>query len=93
MNLIRKLSAVHFAAVSLSLTMALSADVTYIDEDGTEQLCTSYTVLTSAAGDVELVARRLVLASDVAPLKASYDSIMVCNGYLVLRIGTDLSVP
>jgi hypothetical protein len=36
---------------------------------------------------------RLVLASDVAPLKASYDGLMVCNGYLVLRIGTDLSVP
>ena len=31
--------------------------------------------------------------SGSAPLKASYDGLMVCNGYLVLRIGTDLSVP
>ena len=35
-----------------------------------------------------------MLASDVAPLKEGfYDALTVCNGYLVLRIGTDLSVP
>ena len=63
-------------------------------------------ILVRDAGDFGLVAGmmgyddgdtlpiwRLVLASDVAPLKASYDGLMVCNGYLVLRIGTDLSVP
>ena len=33
-------------------------------------------------------------AGDVAPLKEGfYDALTVCNGYLVLRIGTDLSVP
>ena len=63
-------------------------------------------ILVKEAGDFGLVATlmgytgdtlpiwRLVLASDVAPLKdVFYDSIMVCNGYLVLRIDTDLSVP
>ena len=64
-------------------------------------------ILVSEAGDFGLVARmmgyddgdtlpiwRLVLASDVAPLKEGfYDALTVCNGYLVLRIGTDLSVP
>jgi hypothetical protein len=66
-------------------------------------------ILVRDAGDFGLVARmmgyddgdtlpiwRLVLASDVAPLKEGegfYDDRAVCNGYLVLRIGTDLSVP
>ena len=63
-------------------------------------------ILVREAGDFGWVAQRmgytgdtlpiwrLVLASDVAPLKDGfYDSLMVCNGYLVLRIGTDLSVP
>ena len=64
-------------------------------------------ILVRDAGDFGLVARmmgyddgdtlpiwRLVLASDVAPLKEGfYDALTVCNGYLVLRIGTDLSVP
>ena len=43
-----------------------------------------------------LPCRRIVLASDVAELKRREDfdtPFEVCNGYLVLRIGTDLSVP
>ncbi len=63
-------------------------------------------ILVGEAGDFGWVAQRmgytggtlpiwrLVLASDVAPLKEGfYDALTVCNGYLVLRIGTDLSVP
>ena len=43
-----------------------------------------------------LPCRRLVLASDVAELKRREDfdtPFEVCNGYLVLRIGADLSLP
>ena len=60
----------------------------------------------SEAGDFGWVAKRmgytgdtlpfwrLVMASDVAPLKEGfYDALTVCNGYLVLRFGTDLSAP
>ena len=44
----------------------------------------------------ELPCRRLVLASDVAQLKRREDfdtPFETCNGYLVLRIGADLSLP
>ena len=44
----------------------------------------------------ELPCRRLVLASDVADLKRREDfdtPFEACNGYLVLRIGADLSLP
>ena len=38
--------------------------------------------------------RRLLLASDVTPLKNGfYDALPLCNGYPVLHIGTDLSAP
>ena len=38
--------------------------------------------------------RRLLLASDVTPLKNGfYDALTLCNGYPVLHIGTDLSAP
>ncbi|MBQ2632343.1 MAG: carbohydrate-binding domain-containing protein, partial [Kiritimatiellae bacterium] len=63
-------------------------------------------ILVSEAGDFGWVAKkmgytgdtlpfwRLVMASDVAPLKEGfYDALTVCNGYLVLRFGTDLSAP
>ena len=39
-------------AASITVTATVGVPIPYIDEDGTERICTDYTVLTNATGDV-----------------------------------------